>query len=35
MPYIYKTSENRLHMNDAYVDVYNPIFEALDEVNIR
>jgi hypothetical protein len=26
---IYKLSKNRLHMNDAHIDMYNPIFEAL------
>jgi hypothetical protein len=24
-----------VHMNDAHVDVHNPIFEALQEVNTR
>jgi hypothetical protein len=23
--HIYKISENRLHMNDTYIDIYNPI----------
>jgi hypothetical protein len=27
--HIYKISKNRLHMNDAYIDVYNRIFETL------
>jgi hypothetical protein len=26
--HIYKISKNRLHMNDAYIDIYNPIFET-------
>lgn len=26
---IHKISENRLHMNDAYIDIYNPVFETL------
>jgi hypothetical protein len=29
----YKFSKNRLHMDDAYTDVYNPIFETLQELN--
>jgi hypothetical protein len=33
MPYTYKISKNRSHMNDAYIDVYNPIFETLQDLN--
>jgi hypothetical protein len=28
-------SKNRLHMNDTYIDVHNPIFEVLHELNTR
>jgi hypothetical protein len=31
----HKMSENRLHMNDTYIDIHNPIFEALHELNTR
>jgi hypothetical protein len=31
--HIYKISVYRLHMNDAYIDVSNLIFRALQEVN--
>jgi hypothetical protein len=27
--------ECRIHMNDAHIDVYNPMFETLDELNTR
>jgi hypothetical protein len=33
--HIYKISKNGLHMNDAYIDIYNPIFETLQELNTR
>jgi hypothetical protein len=33
IPYVYKIIKSRLHMNDAYIDVYNPIFETLQELN--
>jgi hypothetical protein len=33
--HIHKISKSRLHMNDPYVDIYNPIFETLQELNIR
>jgi hypothetical protein len=33
--HIYKMSREGVHMNDAHVDVHNPIFEALQEVNTR
>jgi hypothetical protein len=28
-------SENKLHMNDIYIDVYKLIFEVLQKLNIR
>jgi hypothetical protein len=31
----HKMRKKRLHMNDAYIDVHNPILEALQKVNIR
>jgi hypothetical protein len=31
--HIYKFGGNRLHMSDAYIDVYNPLFKALQELN--
>jgi hypothetical protein len=33
--HIYKMSREGVHMNDAHVDIHNPIFEALQEINIR
>jgi hypothetical protein len=33
--HIYKLSREKLHMNDTYIDTYNPIFELLQEVNTR
>jgi hypothetical protein len=33
--HIHKRSKNGLHMNDAYIDVYNRIFETLQEINTR
>jgi hypothetical protein len=33
--HIYKMSKDELHMNDVFIDVYNPIFEALQELNTR
>jgi hypothetical protein len=33
--HIYRLSRSRLHMNDAHVDTYNPIFEAKEEVDTR
>jgi hypothetical protein len=33
--HIYKMSKNRLHINDTYIDVCNPIFEVLYELNTR
>jgi hypothetical protein len=34
---IYEMSKNRLYMNDTYmyIDTYNPILEALQELNTR
>jgi hypothetical protein len=32
---IHKISKNTLHMNVAYIDIYNPIFETLQELNTR
>jgi hypothetical protein len=34
-PCIYKRSKNKLLVNNAYIGFYNPIFEALQEVNTR
>jgi hypothetical protein len=31
----HRLSRNRLHMNDAHTDTYNPIFEALQELDTR
>jgi hypothetical protein len=31
--YTYKISKNILHMNNAYIDVYNLIFKTLQELN--
>jgi hypothetical protein len=28
----YKISKDRLHMNDIYIDTYNPIFETLNQI---
>jgi hypothetical protein len=33
--HIYRISKDNLHMNDTYVDVHNPIFETLHELNTR
>jgi hypothetical protein len=33
--HIYKISKNKLHMNDTYIDIYNPIFATLQEVSTR
>jgi hypothetical protein len=33
--HIYEMSRNRLHMNDTYINIHNPIFEALPELNAR
>jgi transcription elongation factor Elf1 len=33
--HICKMSKNGIHMNNACIDAYNPIFEALQEVNTR
>jgi hypothetical protein len=33
--HIYKINKNRLHMTDTYIDVYNPIFEILQEFSAR
>jgi hypothetical protein len=33
--HIYKVGRNRLDMNDTYIDVYNPVFETLQELNNR
>jgi hypothetical protein len=32
---IYKISKDNLHMNDTYIDTYNPIFETLYELYAR
>jgi hypothetical protein len=28
-------SKGGLHMNDTYIDIYNPIFEVMQELNSR
>jgi hypothetical protein len=33
--HIYRISEDNLHMNDTYIDIHNPIFETLSELNTR
>jgi hypothetical protein len=33
--HIYTIRKNRLHMNGIYIDIYNPIFETLQELNTR
>jgi hypothetical protein len=33
--YTYKISKNRLHMNDSRIDIYNLIFETLQELNFQ
>jgi hypothetical protein len=33
--HIYRTSKDNLHMNDTYIDIYNPIFETLSKFDIR
>jgi hypothetical protein len=33
--YIYKTRKQKLQMNDACVDIHNPIFEVMLEINNR
>jgi hypothetical protein len=33
LPYIWLVET--LHMNDAHIDIYNPIFEKLQELNTR
>jgi hypothetical protein len=33
--HIYKSSKENLHMNDTYVDIRNPIFEALQEIDTK
>jgi hypothetical protein len=30
--HIYKISRDNLHMNDIYIDTYNPIFQTLHEL---
>jgi hypothetical protein len=32
---VYKISKNKVHMYDTYIDIYNPIFETLQELNTR
>jgi hypothetical protein len=32
---IYRINEDNLHMNDTYIDIYNPILETLHELYIR
>jgi hypothetical protein len=33
--HVYKVSRKRLQISDANIDVYNPIFETLQELNTR
>jgi hypothetical protein len=33
--HVYRTSENNLHMNDTYINTYNPIFKTLYELYIK
>jgi hypothetical protein len=33
--HIYKMSKDGLHMNDTYINTYNPIFELMQELNTR
>jgi hypothetical protein len=33
--HIYRISKDNLHMNDTYIDIYNPIFETLHELDTR
>jgi hypothetical protein len=32
---VYKISKARLHMNDTYIDIYDPIFKVIQELNTR
>jgi hypothetical protein len=32
---IYRISRDNLHMNDIYIDTYNPIFQILHELYVR
>jgi hypothetical protein len=31
--HIYKTSKEGLQMNDTYIDIHNPIFKVIQEIN--
>jgi hypothetical protein len=33
--HVYRISKDNLHMNDTYIDIHNPIFETLSELNTR
>jgi hypothetical protein len=33
--HIYKSSRDNLHMNDIYIDTYDPIFQTLHELYDR
>jgi hypothetical protein len=33
--HIYRISKDNLHMNDTYIEIHNPIFESLSELNTR
>jgi hypothetical protein len=33
--HIYKTSKEGLQMNDTYINIHNPIFEVIQEINDR
>jgi hypothetical protein len=33
--HIYKISEDKLQMNNTYIDTYNTIFEVIQELNNR
>jgi hypothetical protein len=32
---MYEISKNRLHMSYAHIDIYNPVFKTLQELNTR
>jgi hypothetical protein len=33
--HIYKTSREGLQMKETYIDIHNPIFEVIQEINDR
>jgi hypothetical protein len=32
---MYKISRNRLHKNDTYIDIYDPVFETLQKIELH